>query len=284
MDVALQNPLPVEIVITKISLVVEQTTTDGQSPEIETLEEVVLAPKEFRTVSTNLPTMTCSCTDSATAQVSVAVTARHASTLRISHLTYSFLSVLPMRESLARKGKRLDTTPAQRQTPTYAPDIVLSVEVGGDAPRLDVTWAPEDVRSRGYAYEDEQAPMRFDLVRGELLATGLTFTNVGTKPIAELWILRPANSGIVAVGNLDGMFKVSKYLPVANLAAIKWWRMCRSLLQVTALHRRSRNESPLTAYLRRLSCNLGRRALCRSSCHPQKSALSTSVLLPSFAR
>ncbi|KAH7104622.1 ER-golgi trafficking TRAPP I complex 85 kDa subunit-domain-containing protein [Auriculariales sp. MPI-PUGE-AT-0066] len=181
-DVALQNPLPVEIVMTKVRIHVE-TAEKAQRPDVETLDEIILAPKESRTVS-------------------VAVIAHHASKLRLTHLTYSFLSLLPMRESLARRGKRLDATPAQRQTPTYTPDTVLTVDVGNDAPRLDVSWTAVS-REHDFAYIHQPGPHALSLARGEVHATSLAFANVGAKPVTELWLARTMDSAVVALGRLD---------------------------------------------------------------------------------
>ncbi|KZW02555.1 hypothetical protein EXIGLDRAFT_415091 [Exidia glandulosa HHB12029] len=168
-DVALQNPLTVEVFLTNVTVIVEQHTEDGKPPTVEVIDEIRLAPRENRTVSLRL-------------------TAHHPSSLRVMRLNYSFLSLLPMSESLARRGRRLHDTPAQRQNPTYAPDVFLSVDVGGDLPRLDVAWGDRDEWHI--------------LANGELREGKLHLFNHGTKDISEVWVTRSAECPVISVGHV----------------------------------------------------------------------------------
>ena len=56
----------------------------------------------------------------------------------ITHVTFDFLSLLPVTESLAIRGRRLQDTPQQRQSKVYAPDVLIKVDVEDASQRLQV--------------------------------------------------------------------------------------------------------------------------------------------------
>ncbi|EJD55548.1 hypothetical protein AURDEDRAFT_155791 [Auricularia subglabra TFB-10046 SS5] len=166
-DLALLNPLAVEVTLSSVTVAVEQPVGGGKPPTVEIIDEIILEPKERRTVS-------------------LRITAHHSSPLKITRLSYSFLSLLPMSESLARRGRRLHDTPAQRQQPTYAPDVLLSVDIGGELPRLDVTWGDRDVWQL--------------LAKGELRRSVLHVRNSGTREVSDIWLTRSAECPVISAG------------------------------------------------------------------------------------
>jgi len=92
----------------------------------------------------------------------------------IAHqVTYDFLSLLPSAETLSYQGRRLHDTPAQRQKPTHAPDIVFSVDV------------VEADHGLGASFSDEE----ISLLQGEYRDLKILLSNTGNKPITEIWLI-----------------------------------------------------------------------------------------------
>lgn len=89
-------------------------------------------------------------------------------------VTYNFLGLLPTRESLARRGRRLQDTPLQRQTMTYTPDISI---------RTDVEEASQEL---AVSFENNESLV---LSEGERKPMKLWMTNAGHKPIGEVWLV-----------------------------------------------------------------------------------------------
>ena len=104
--------------------------------------------------------------------------AKRPAKLSITHARYDFLSLLPTTESLACRGRRLNDTAFQRQNPTYAPDVIMKVEV-----------VPSDHRLLVSCIDDE--PMV--LLQGENRRLRLWLTNAGSKPIKEVWVVAGAD-------------------------------------------------------------------------------------------
>lgn len=94
--------------------------------------------------------------------------------ISITNVTYQFLSLLPATESLAIRGRRLHDTPLQRQTPTYAPDIILKVEVEDAAHRLQATFVDD---------------RHLVLAQGEYKRMSVWLTNSGKRDISEIWLV-----------------------------------------------------------------------------------------------
>ena len=92
----------------------------------------------------------------------------------MTHATYEFLSLLPVKESLAIQGKRLHDTPQQRQNKVYAPDILTKIEVEDAGLRLQAHFVDD---------------RHLVLIHGERKHMDITLTNTGTKPIGDLWLL-----------------------------------------------------------------------------------------------
>ena len=95
-------------------------------------------------------------------------------TLQITDVSYSFLSFLPAKESLATRGRRLHDTPLQRQNKVYAPDVVVKVEVEDATQRLSVEFFDDN---RLVLYHGERKQMRIWL------------SNVGTQAIGDIWLV-----------------------------------------------------------------------------------------------
>lgn len=99
--------------------------------------------------------------------------------MTITHLTYTFLSLLPISESLAVRGPRLHQTPAQRQSVVYGPDIVLTVDVEEGGPRLDLSLSKSS----------EVDLQRVTLGTGECLELTLDVRNTGKRHVDDIWIM-----------------------------------------------------------------------------------------------
>ncbi|CAA7259922.1 unnamed protein product [Cyclocybe aegerita] len=159
-DLALRNPLDADINLTNVTLLVRQTgDKDDVSQldfvEVEVIDEVSLGPRESITVSISLK-------------------CNRPAKLSITHATYDFLSMLPTKESLFTRGRRLRDTPQQRRTPTYAPDVLMQVEVVPSDHRLTVNFVDDG---------------RLVLLQGENKTTRLWLTNAGSSPISEMWMV-----------------------------------------------------------------------------------------------
>lgn len=100
--------------------------------------------------------------------------ASQAASLTTPSITYNFLGLLPTTESLARHGRRLQDTPQQRQTVTYAPDILIRTDVEEASQELAISFENDGLLVLN---EGEQLPMKFWM------------TNVGHKTIGEIWLV-----------------------------------------------------------------------------------------------
>ena len=178
-DIALQNPLDTEVTFTDLSLVVEARDQDtpwiNKHVTVEPVKEVVLRAKENRTVRVQ---KTCGPRSSFLffdlIQLSIAVEVSQPASLTIPSVTYDFLGLFPTRESLARRGRRLQDTPQQRQSVTYAPDILIKIDIEEASQELAVSLESNDLLVLS---EGEHKPMK------------LWMTNAGCKPIGEIWLV-----------------------------------------------------------------------------------------------
>lgn len=164
------------MILTNLTLVVEAKGHDAvwveKNVTIQRIDEIVLSAKESRAVSvftrfTQDPANTL-------AQISIAISACEATTLTISHLRYHFLDLMPTNESLARRGRRLHDTLQQRLIATYAPDILIKVDVEDSSLDLSATFHTED-------------PLV--VLDGEYKRIKVWISNAGSKPIGEIWLL-----------------------------------------------------------------------------------------------
>ncbi|QRW04932.1 ER-Golgi trafficking TRAPP I complex 85 kDa subunit [Ceratobasidium sp. AG-Ba] len=124
-ELSMYNPLEAEITLSDLTLTVD--AHDGADVTVESLSEVVLRPRETRLLHMGL-------------------TAMSSGTLTVTHITYSFLSLLPTSEPLAWRGARMHATPQQRQGKVYAPDRTVRIEVLPRGARLEVELAEADSR------------------------------------------------------------------------------------------------------------------------------------------
>lgn len=124
-ELSMHNPLDAEVTLSDLTLTVD--APEGVNVAIESLAEVVLRPKETRLLHMGL-------------------TCQSPGAIVISHITYRFLSLLPVTEPLTWRGARLHATPQQRQGKVYAPDHTVRVQVLPRGARLDVELAEADSR------------------------------------------------------------------------------------------------------------------------------------------
>lgn len=114
-------------------------------------------------------------------QIPVSLKSKVPTQLSITHAKYDFLGLLSVTEPLASRGRRLHDTPLQRQQPTYAPDIIMRVEVVASHHKLIASYI-----------EDEQLV----LLQGENKLMRLLLTNAGCRPIREVWMVAGAEDEI----------------------------------------------------------------------------------------
>ncbi|KAI0348507.1 hypothetical protein BDW22DRAFT_1350734 [Trametopsis cervina] len=159
-DLVLRNPLNVEINLSRLSLVVRDAKSAGDEStldyiEVEVLDDVTLGAKETRTIP-------------------VSIKCLKPASLLVTHATYEFLSLLPVTESLAVRGRRLQDTPQQRQSKVYAPDTLVKIDV-------------EDAGLRVQAHFVDDRHLV--LMHGERKHMDVSLMNTGSKSISELWLL-----------------------------------------------------------------------------------------------
>ncbi|KAJ7706314.1 ER-golgi trafficking TRAPP I complex 85 kDa subunit-domain-containing protein [Mycena rosella] len=159
-DLVLRNPLDAEVNLSNVTVVVQDSHSETASTsqsflEVEVVEDVTLGPRESRTIP-------------------IGVKSSRPTSLTITHAAYDFLTLLPGKESLASRGRRLQNTPAQRQHPTYAPEVLHKVDIVEATHKLLVNFV------------DDQGPI---LGEGENKYWRLWFANRGTKAIGEVWMV-----------------------------------------------------------------------------------------------
>ncbi|THV07645.1 hypothetical protein K435DRAFT_825459 [Dendrothele bispora CBS 962.96] len=159
-DLVIRNPLEVEVNLSNLTIGVQESTSESPSSskafvEVETIDKVVLGPREMRTIP-------------------ISVRSSRTASLIITHATYDFLALLPTSESLACRGRRLHDTPAQRQNRTYAPDILLKVDVAEANHKLLANFVDD---------------RRLSINQGENWPVGLWLSNTGNAPINEVWMI-----------------------------------------------------------------------------------------------
>ncbi|KAI0361180.1 hypothetical protein OH77DRAFT_1417397 [Trametes cingulata] len=159
-DLVLRNPLDAEVTLSGLTVAVRDASANDaeMNPdfvEVEVIDDVVLGAKDTRTIP-------------------VAVKCRRPAALTVTHAVYNFISLLPVTESLAVRGRRLNDTPVQRQGKVYAPDVMIRVEVEEAGQRLHAHFVDD---------------RHLVLAQGEYKHQRVWLTNSGTRPISELWVL-----------------------------------------------------------------------------------------------
>ena len=114
-------------------------------------------------------------------QIPISLKSKAPTQLSITHAKYDFLDLLSVTESLASRGRKLHDTPLQRQQPTYAPDVIMRVEVVASHHKLVASYM-----------EDGQLV----LMQGENKSMRLLLTNAGSRPISEVWMVAGAEDEI----------------------------------------------------------------------------------------
>ncbi|KAJ7125714.1 ER-golgi trafficking TRAPP I complex 85 kDa subunit-domain-containing protein [Mycena crocata] len=186
-DLVLRNPLDAELSLSNLTIIVQASNSEDASPsesflDVEIVEDVTFGPRELRTIPITLKSS-------------------RPTSLTITSAAYNFLSLLPNTESLACRGKRLHSTPAQRQNPTYAPDVLLGIEVVEATHKLLVSFI-----------DDQQLV----LGEGENKTLRLEFSNCGTKAIGEVWMVAGADDEIWVSAETDIGAKASPATEVSH--------------------------------------------------------------------
>ncbi|KAI0697133.1 ER-golgi trafficking TRAPP I complex 85 kDa subunit-domain-containing protein [Cytidiella melzeri] len=159
-DLVMRNPLNVDVSLCRLSLVVKEADAAGvvsasDFVTVEILDDITLGVNETRTIP-------------------ISVKCSKPASLVVTHATYEFLSLLPITESIAIRGKRLHDTPQQRQNKMYAPDVLTTIEVEDAGLRLQAHFVDD---------------RHLILMHGESKQMDVTLLNTGSKAIGELWLL-----------------------------------------------------------------------------------------------
>jgi hypothetical protein len=156
--------LNVDITLTNLTLLVQDS--DGNSTadfvEVETIKEVLLGAKD----STIIP---------------ISLQSTRPAKLHVTHAVYDFLALMPVKELLTRRGRRLHDTPLQRQTRAYAADTFMSIDVLPSDHRLTVKFSNNE---------------HLSLVQGEDCSLHISLLNSGANPIGEIWMTAGADDDI----------------------------------------------------------------------------------------
>ncbi|CAL1695522.1 unnamed protein product [Somion occarium] len=159
LDLVVRNPLDVDVTLSGLTAIAEEVAAGEAGPsdlvEVEAVDDISLSAKETRTIP-------------------IAIKCRRPVKLKLTHVKYEFLSLLPVTEPLAIRGRRLYDTPHQRQNKVYAPDVSLTVEVEDAGKRLQA------------AFVDDR---RLVLAEGECKQMNIWLQNTGKQTINELWVL-----------------------------------------------------------------------------------------------
>lgn len=172
-----RNPLNVDITLTNLTVVLE----DAKSPEssisdcvqVEIVDDLSFGPRETRTVRHNDFILSLSQSIDFD-QVPISVQCSKPMSLVVAHVTFLFLSMLPVKETLAVRGHRLQDTPHQRQNKVYAPDIRILVQVEDPACRLQANFVDD---------------RHLLLCHGEWRQMDFWLQNCGPTPIGEVWLV-----------------------------------------------------------------------------------------------
>lgn len=172
----MRNPLDVEVFLSGLSIVVQDSSAPDDSPtpdfvEVEVIDGISLGPGESRTVCCQTLRL---CLISLDLQIPVAVKSSRPASLQITEVVFDFLSLLSVSETLSLRGKRLHDTSQQRQTKTYATAVVIKVDVEDAGRRLRANFVDD---------------RHLILLEGEYKRLRLWMTNSGSKPIREIWMV-----------------------------------------------------------------------------------------------
>jgi len=101
--------------------------------------------------------------------IQVPVALRSKGIVRLDHITYRMMDVLPVTQSLTKKGPRLNKTPEQRRTKMYGRDTSLLVHIYENIPRIQCRV---------------NAPSQ--AMAGELVEVVLTLENTSTSSACDI--------------------------------------------------------------------------------------------------
>lgn len=92
----------------------------------------------------------------------------------VSSVSFRFNRFFPVTQFLARRGKRLHATKAQRLNAIYGTDTSLRIEIVPPRPRIRAEWV--DLPSTAYEGEEVRIGLRVELVGGVQSVEALDLT------------------------------------------------------------------------------------------------------------
>lgn len=151
--------------------------------------------------------------------------------LVVAHVTFLFLSMLPVKETLAVRGHRLQDTPHQRQNKVYAPDIRITVQVEDPACRLQANFVDD---------------RHLLLCHGEWRQMDFWLQNCGPTPIGEVWLVtRPDEE--VWVGPAGDTCTCSRRVIAWVHVLNSYWQQ---ILRWTSSHHNSTTHCRMVSHMR----------------------------------
>ncbi|CED84527.1 Protein with predicted involvement in meiosis (GSG1) [Phaffia rhodozyma] len=171
-ELAARNPLDAQLILGDITIEAAITgAKDAKSSpeglEIEVVSEVVLEPREIR-------------------MIPIKVTSSVIQKVSFTHASFRFHNLLPCRQSLLRKGKRLNVTRAQRLTPTYSPDVSLTIDITPARPILNINL--------------EELPLVIG--EGESVLCMVDITNKGSAELTDLRMMANEET-VLRIANIE---------------------------------------------------------------------------------
>lgn len=103
--------------------------------------------------------------------------------VKFTYLTYNFLTLLPVSESLAVSGPRLHQTVAQRHGVMYGPETFPIIQIQENRRRLELSMNRVST----------DLFRKFVLGTGECADLRITFRNAGPGDIDDVWILHSSS-------------------------------------------------------------------------------------------
>lgn len=166
-----------DVTLTNLTVVLEDAKSLESSVsdfvQVEIVDDLSFGPRETRTVCPNDIVLSLSYNVNFV-QVPISVQCSKPMSLVVAHVTFLFLSMLPVKETLAVRGHRLQDTPHQRQNKVYAPDIRIVVQVEDPACRLQANFVDD---------------RHLLLCHGEWRQMDFWLQNCGLTPIGEVWLV-----------------------------------------------------------------------------------------------
>jgi hypothetical protein len=160
------NPLNCPLTLSSVTIALDPPI---QGAEIASTDDLLMEPYETRSIllPISLPSSAPATND-----------ASPISSFTVSTVSFRFNRFCPVTQLLAKRGKRLHASKAQRLNATYGPDTSLKVELAASRPRIRAEWVY--LPAAAYEGEEVHVGLRIELIGGAQAVQDL-----------ELWAAQP---------------------------------------------------------------------------------------------